>query len=91
MGIGFDYYFWADICAFIQLAKYINMHFIGNGFNSDCYDDNTRKEGKLMKKSFVAAIAARIGKDTAKRAAGTASLYGYCQPKEPKMLKNIKK
>ncbi len=44
-----------------------------------------------MKKSFVAAIAARIGKDTAKRAAGTASLYGYCQPKEPKMLKNIKK
>lgn len=44
-----------------------------------------------MKKIFTAAIAARIGKSAAKRAAGTASQFGFHQPKEPNMSKNIKK
>ncbi len=44
-----------------------------------------------MKKSITAAVIARIGKNAAERAAGTASQFGFHQPKEPKMVKNIKK
>lgn len=44
-----------------------------------------------MKKAIIAKIAAKVGKNAAVKAAGSASLYGYHQPKEPKILKDIRK
>jgi len=43
-----------------------------------------------MKKSIIAHIAAKIGKSAAVKAAGTASQFGYHQPKEPKSLRKDK-
>ncbi len=44
-----------------------------------------------MKKTAIAKIAAKIGKIAAVKAAGNVSHYGYHQPKEPEILKEIKK
>ncbi len=43
-----------------------------------------------MKKSVIAQLAAKIGKSAAVMAAGTASIFGYHQPKEPKSLRKDK-
>lgn len=43
-----------------------------------------------MKKMNVAKIAAKIGKSAAVKAAGTASQFGFHQPKEPKSLRKDK-
>ncbi len=40
-----------------------------------------------MKKMNIAKLAAKFGKFAAVKAAGTASQFGYHQPKEPKSLK----
>lgn len=44
-----------------------------------------------MKKAVIARFAAKIGKSAAIKASGSASMYGYHQPKEPKILKDIRK
>lgn len=44
-----------------------------------------------MKKAVIAKIAAKIGKNAAVKAAGSASQYTYHQPKEPKILNDIRK
>lgn len=44
-----------------------------------------------MKKTTIANIAAKIGRNAAVKAAGAASRFGYHQPKEPKILKDIRK
>lgn len=43
-----------------------------------------------MKKANIAKIAAKIGKSAAVKAAGTASQFGFHQPKEPKSLRKDK-
>ncbi len=45
---------------------------------------------KNTKKS-VLNLMAKVGMRSAVKAAGSASLFSYHQPKEPKVLKNLKK
>lgn len=44
-----------------------------------------------MKKTTIAKIAAKLGKNAAVKAAGNVSNYGFHQPKEPKILNDIRK
>lgn len=44
-----------------------------------------------MKKNVIAKAAAKFAKFAAVKAAGNVSHYGYHQPKEPKILKDIRK
>lgn len=43
-----------------------------------------------MKKAILKATA-KAGKAMAVKACGSASFFGYHQPKEPKIVKNLKK
>ena len=45
----------------------------------------------LMKANKFYKLVAKIGRISAVKASGTASGFGSYQPKEPKMLKGIKK
>ena len=49
------------------------------------------KEGKSMRKNKIYKLIAAFGRKAAVKASGTASGYGYYQPKEPEALKKLKK
>ena len=71
------------------IRHYFN-YYIGNYSNVDGHRNEQEKGVIRMKKELLRAIA-RVGYNSAIKAAGTASKYGTYQPKEPVVLQSLRK
>lgn len=72
-----------------MIAVILYEHIISAVLSISRYDHKFRKERKCkrMKRSALAKVLAKLGTSAAKKAAGSASQFGYHQAKEPTNLK----